>query len=344
MNNDRFARNKLIEHNLRLVAKIILEDYKNLNDDIKSELFSVGCVALCSSIKTFIPSYKNKFSTYATSIISGKIKVYIRDNSTIHVPRSLKHLYLEIKKLKYNNKKLSIKDLSNILNVSEFDIIEAINAHQNISSIYFPIYMDNEKTKHSLDEILPDYNSTVEKNIEEREKKKDLMDAIDSLTEKERTVILSYFGINCNKLNQYEIAEILNISQAEVSRKLKKALIKLKKLLPEYLKEDYRPNLTYSNKKEKNIAKTIYSFFYLYTKEDIDNALDEFSDEEKQLILLKLPFSEKDFNPKSIVMYCEQNNLVYSQIYQKINKLIKNLNKKLVNKNFVSNNKVKKYK
>ena len=60
---DREARNKLIEHNLRLVAHIV-KKFESNNNDI-DDLIGIGTVGLIKGIDTYSPNKKVKLTTYA---------------------------------------------------------------------------------------------------------------------------------------------------------------------------------------------------------------------------------------------------------------------------------------
>lgn len=73
---DREARNKLIEHNLRLVAHIA-KKYENTGVDT-DDLISIGSVGLIKGIKTFNPKKKARLATYAARCIENEILMYLR--------------------------------------------------------------------------------------------------------------------------------------------------------------------------------------------------------------------------------------------------------------------------
>lgn len=79
--NKEYAREKLITHNLRLVAHIV-KKYDNcgvLNDD----LISVGTVGLIKAIDTFSIEKSKKLSSYLSRCIENEILMYIRSNKKI---------------------------------------------------------------------------------------------------------------------------------------------------------------------------------------------------------------------------------------------------------------------
>lgn len=77
-NNDKDARNKLIEHNLRLVAHIVkkYDNYKENMDD----LISIGTIGLIKGIDSFNDKHGTRITTYAARCIENEILMYIRSN------------------------------------------------------------------------------------------------------------------------------------------------------------------------------------------------------------------------------------------------------------------------
>lgn len=75
---DENARNKLIEHNLRLVAYIVNKHYSESRDT--EDLISIGTIGLIRAAETFDPAKDISFSTYASTCIQNQIKMYFRKN------------------------------------------------------------------------------------------------------------------------------------------------------------------------------------------------------------------------------------------------------------------------
>ena len=73
---DMNARNKLIEHNLRLVAYIVKKHYSDSRE--QDDLVSIGTIGLIRAVETFKPDKQITFSTYATKCIDNQIKMYFR--------------------------------------------------------------------------------------------------------------------------------------------------------------------------------------------------------------------------------------------------------------------------
>ena len=76
LDGDKNARNKLVEHNLRLVAHIV-KKYDNGKDDV-DDLISIGTIGLIKGINTFKPDKNIKLATYASRCIDNEILMYLR--------------------------------------------------------------------------------------------------------------------------------------------------------------------------------------------------------------------------------------------------------------------------
>ena len=73
---DELARNRLIEHNLRLVAHIVRKYY--VSYPYQDELVSIGSLGLIKAVDTFKPENGAKFATYAAKCIQNEILMFFR--------------------------------------------------------------------------------------------------------------------------------------------------------------------------------------------------------------------------------------------------------------------------
>ncbi len=85
-NGDKYARETLIEGNLRLVLSVV-QRFAGRGENA-DDLFQVGCVGLIKAIDNFDVSQNVRFSTYGVPMIIGEIRRYLRDNSAVRVSRS----------------------------------------------------------------------------------------------------------------------------------------------------------------------------------------------------------------------------------------------------------------
>ncbi len=223
---DEFARNDLINGNLKLVLSIIQKfNYRNENLD---DLFQVGCIGLVKAIDNFDLSHGVKLSTYAVPMILGEVKRYLRDNGSLRVSRSLKDLAYNVLKTKEEmtkqlGREVSIEEISKELDIPTYDVVTALEAMRNPVSIFEPIYSDGGDTIYLYDQI-----------EDKRLRKQDLdvnlaiTNAIDNLEQREKYIIDQRYIIG---KTQMELAEELGISQAQISRLEKNAITTLKKVL-----------------------------------------------------------------------------------------------------------------
>ena len=223
--NDQKAKEELINGNLKLVLAI-LKKYTSRTDNL-DDLFQVGVIGLIKAIENFDLSYNLKLSTYACPMISGEIRRYLRDNNMLRVSRSLKDLAYKTMQMKefLTNKNGCVPTYSEIadkLEVSEMDVLVAVESTFEPISIYTPIYNDGGDTIYLFEQI------EDKKNINDVGNQMAIKTAVDNLTKREKEILNDRYIIG---KTQMEISEELGISQAQVSRIEKGALNTLKKVL-----------------------------------------------------------------------------------------------------------------
>ena len=223
---DQEAREKYIEGNLRLVLSVI-KRFSSSNENV-DDLFQIGCIGLIKAIDNFDSSLNVKFSTYAVPMIIGEIRRFLRDNNTIRVSRSLKDtaykaIYAKENLIKQNMKEPTINEISQEIGISKEDIVYALDAIQNPMSLYEPIFTDGGDTLYVMDQI-SDKKNKEENWVEHLS----LSEAMKKLGEREHEIIsLRFF----EGKTQMEVAEMIGISQAQVSRLEKNALQVMKNYL-----------------------------------------------------------------------------------------------------------------
>ena len=219
-NGDKFARDYLVEGNIKLILSVI-KKFNNRGENL-DDLFQVGSIGLLKAIDNFDFTHGVKFSTYAVPMIIGEIRRYLRDNSKVRIPRSLKDIAykaLQYKEqyLKENGREPLIEDIAKNLNVDEIDVIMAIEAIQEPVSMYTPIYSSGGDEIYLMDQI-------ASEEYDESKKINSLIidEGIRKLNPRLKNIIYSRYFEN---KTQVEIADELGISQAQVSR-LEKAALK----------------------------------------------------------------------------------------------------------------------
>lgn len=223
---DMIAREILVNGNLKLVLSI-LKQFANKTDNL-DDLFQIGCIGLLKAIDNFDLNHEVKFSTYAVPMILGEIRRYIRDNNQLRISRSIKDIAYKSLKIKEtylaeNNKEPEVEFIAKKLDVSINEVIIALESLKEPVSMFEPIYNDGGDTIYLYDQIEDKKN-----NNNEISNKIVLEEAINSLNQRERQILDERYIIG---KTQMEIAEELNISQAQISRLEKRAIKQLKKTL-----------------------------------------------------------------------------------------------------------------
>lgn len=201
------------EENLGLVH-LCANRFRNRGIEYE-ELYSAGCVGLLKAIKVFDENRGVKFSTYAVPVILGEIKRLFRDGGTIRVSRSLKELYIKINKEKEEyiskyGREPTITELSEILQVDEYNISLAV------SSSLPPVSLTDtdEDGGGQVDIPVPAPDTEIGNSIAIRQ-------ILSKLPENDRKIIILRYYKN---LTQSKTAQILNMTQVQVSRREKKIL------------------------------------------------------------------------------------------------------------------------
>lgn len=224
---DNEATEKLVSGNFPLI-KAIVKRYlgKGVEYD---DLYQIGCLGFLKAIKNFDPKFDVRFSTYAVPMIAGEIKRFLRDDGSIKVSRSIKTLAIKLKAFiekykKENNTSPTIELLAQEFHVDKESVVVALDSCQQTISMHAKVDDDDPNSQNLIDKIL-----VVDKSDEMLDKFI-LKTEITKLPEKEKKLILlRYF----RGKTQGEVAEILDISQVQVSRLESKIIESLKEKLLE---------------------------------------------------------------------------------------------------------------
>lgn len=224
---DSDATDTLINGNFPLI-KAIVKTYLNKGVEY-DDLYQIGCVGFLKAIKNFDPSFDVKFSTYAVPMISGEIKRFLRDDGMIKVSRSIKTLSIKIKSYIEKKKNIGedtpdIEELAKIFEVEKEDVIVALDSCQQTISLNAKIDEDDPNSQNVIDKFVTDDKS------EDMLDKMILKTEINNLSEKEKKIILLRYY---RGKTQGEVAEMLDISQVQVSRMESKIIEQLRKRMIE---------------------------------------------------------------------------------------------------------------
>ncbi len=221
---DKASRDKIFQQNAGLIRACALR-YRGLGE--LDDLFQQGAIGLLKAIDRFDPSYGVEFSTYAVPVILGEIRRYLRDNLPFRIPRESRELALKARKIEADlyvsrGREPSAKEVADAMGIELSELVEALE------SVRAPLELDGIREEEGRDTIGdPRYPATADLcGIEYL----DLKIALERLPPRLRTIlVLRHF----QGKTQVEVARDLGLSQAQVSRLEREALLQLRHLAGE---------------------------------------------------------------------------------------------------------------
>ena len=211
---DRAAMERLIEENTGLIWSVARRYFgRGAEPD---DLFQLGCVGFLKAVEGFDTAFGTQFSTYAVPKIAGEIRRFLRDDGPIKVSRTYKERAVRIARARETltarlGEEPTLTQLAAELDLPPEEIAQAELAAAEPESIQRPTGEDGL----CLEQVLADPGQ------EDLFERLALRQALEQLAPKERRVILlRYF----HGLTQQRIADLLGVSQVQVSRMEKRAL------------------------------------------------------------------------------------------------------------------------
>ena len=223
---DKTAREELISGNLRLVLSVI-QKFAGRGESM-DDLFQVGCIGLIEAEDCFDLSQNVQFSTYGVPMIAGEIRRYLRDNSALRVSRSVRDTAYKIlqareKLTAETGREPTEEEIAASLGIPRQEIALALDAISDPVSLSDPVFSDGSESLTVMDQVR-DSRNTDESWIECMA----LDDAMRSLTGREKRILSLRFY---DGKTQMEVASMVGISQAQVSRLEKNAIRQIKKAI-----------------------------------------------------------------------------------------------------------------
>ncbi len=215
---DMVALDTLIVENTPLV-KSVVKRYAGKNVEY-DDLMQLGSMGLLKAIKNFDESFNVRFSTYAVPMIAGEIKRFIRDDGAVKVSRALKLLAFNIGKFKddfskKNDREPTIDEIASTFEVDKEEVVFALD------SARYPLSLNDTEGTDSA----PLLDKIGENNTPDIDDKIILKTVIQELPEREKKIIiLRYY----RDKTQSEVAEIMGVSQVQISRIENKIFVKIK--------------------------------------------------------------------------------------------------------------------
>ena len=222
---DKEARQKLISGNLRLVLSVI-QRFTGRGENM-DDLFQVGVIGLIKSIDNFKPEYGLRLSTYSCPMIIGEVRRYLRDHGMVRVSRSMRDTAYKAMQTKEqltgrNLREPTVAEIAAEMGCPKEDVVLALEAIVEPASLQEPVYSDGKDTIYIMDQVKD--SRTDSDWLEEIS----IRQAIESLGEREKRILSLRF---MSGKTQIEVSREVGISQAQVKRKEKGAMERIRKQL-----------------------------------------------------------------------------------------------------------------
>ena len=224
-NGDKGAREQLVLENMGLIWSIVRRFAGRGYE--QDDLFQIGSIGLIKAIDKFDMEYDVKFSTYAVPMIAGEIKRFLRDDGMIKVSRSLKEIaykaYLAKEQMEKDMKREpTLKEIALAIDVSEEELVQAMDASAEIESLNKVIYQ-GDGSDISLMDKLPQ-EGDVSEEIMNRIMVEQMFSGLE--VKEKQIIYMRYY----QDKTQTEIAAQLGVSQVQISRMEKKILQKMARI------------------------------------------------------------------------------------------------------------------
>ncbi len=222
-NGDKEAGELLVQENLGLVGSVV-KRFENRGYD-RDDLFQIGAIGLMKAIEKFDFSYEVRFSTYAVPLVTGEIRRFLRDDGMMKVSRSIKESGWRVKKSREKleqklGRSVTMQELADDTGLSKEEIALAIDATEEVTSIYQTIYQSDGSELYLVDKVADD--APEEEELLNRLTVQQLIGMLDP---KEQQIIrLRYF----EGKTQCNVADTMGMTQVQVSRMEKKILQKMR--------------------------------------------------------------------------------------------------------------------
>ena len=221
---DREAAERLVTENAGLIWSVARRFFGRGTDP--EDLYQLGCVGFLKAIEGFDEGFGTQFSTYAVPKISGEIRRFLRDDGAVKVSRGVKEQAAKIKKARLlleqrYGREPRLSELAEETGLSAEEIAFAETATGPADSIQ----RESGEDGFTLELVLGDYGA--EERLVEHVA---LHAALERLPQRERQVIsLRFF----HGLTQQRCADVLHVSQVQISRMERRALDRLRENLRE---------------------------------------------------------------------------------------------------------------
>ena len=227
-------KDEMLKQHATLVKKLAYQLKAKLPPSVElDDLIQAGMMGLLDAINRYEDIHGAQFETYAAQRIRGSMLDELRN--TDWLPRSMRknmrdvetaisHLEQEL------GKPPTEKEVANKLNLSLNDYYDMLGDCSGHQLVYYEDFHDSDSGEHFLDRFKNDDNGDPLKGLLAGDFREALIEAIDSLPEREKILMGLYYE---QELNLKEIGAVMNVSESRVCQLHSQAIARLRSNLKE---------------------------------------------------------------------------------------------------------------
>lgn len=233
--SDRLKRAKsktlIVTKMLPIIKKIARTIARRSYDPIE-DMVQAGSVGLLKAIDSYSSHINDNFKIYAGYLIIGEMKHFLRDKAnTIRIPGHIQELLFRINSFtstltREELNELTNEDVADILQIPKKDVDMAFQVDRRSSTVSLDEIFAADNDNLGYEEVLSGGSYEEYRDLEDT--KIQLREVIEKLPDEQKALIKMYYY---EDMSQKEIAEKLNFSQMQISRRMKKAFSMLYKML-----------------------------------------------------------------------------------------------------------------
>ncbi len=223
----------IVTNMIPVIKKIARTIARRANDPVE-DLVQAGAIGLLKAIDSYSEEISENFRIYAGYLIIGEMKHYLRDKlNTIRVPRHIQELVYRINSFTRSltaeeMNELTNDDVAGVLKISSTAVDFALLADRRRSTLSLEELYNYDPESLTYEEVL--YNTNYEETRDLEDAKIILRDVIKKLPDEYKKLVELYYYKDMSKK---EIADYLNLTPMQISRRFKKAFSILYKMITE---------------------------------------------------------------------------------------------------------------